>query len=296
MLDSLLGRKALKEEIAELEAERDSLEEQLEAERRRRRDAVSDRQSAEERVNRLEDRIAELEDRVNRLQNDDDTGPAVRHRTTLRGTRLRTVLDRLESFAAPPEGAVTASVTDTIPDAVDDVLGDRTALLRSETPCVVCIDDAHLVSVALDPPVQPAAFCERDAAFALDRNWFEPLGEFAMVLVRSDVFAVGRYDGTDRQELHGFQTDVKSKHSKGGFSQSRFERIREGQIADHLDRATSMLADLDIDRCYVVGTAQHLDAFDEYSTATAAVDATGDPETALDEAFQAFWTTQLTVL
>lgn len=296
MLDALLGRKELKERIDALEAERDSLQDRLNAEQGRRRDAVSDRQTAEERVNHLEDRITELEDRVQRLQADDTTEVSVRHRTSLRGDRLVTVIDRLASVDAEPDGAITAAVDDTVPDPVADVLGERTALVRSATPCVVCLEDTSLVSVALVPPVQPAPFCERGEAFALDRSWFEPRGRFALALVRSDVFAVGIYDGTEREALRGFQTDVKSNHAKGGFSQSRFERIREGQIADHLDRAHDTLADLDVDRWYVVGTDEHLPAFREGATATAPVDATGDPEAALEDAFRKFWTTQLICL
>lgn len=296
MLDSLLGRKELKEQIAALEEERDSLQSQLEAEQRRRSDAVSDRQTAEEQVNRLEDRIEELEDRVQRLQNDDDTDLSIRRRESVSGTRLGAVLDRLDSFEAPPESAVTAAITDDVPEPVADVLGERSPLLRRNTPCVVCVDDANLISVALDPPISPDPFCERGPTFSLDRSWFQPRGEFALALVRSDVFAVGRYDGDTRTDVDGFQTNVKSDHSKGGFSQSRFERIRDGQIADHLDRAHDLLTDLDTDRLYVVGTAEHLDAFADTATATAAVDATGDPETALADAFHKFWTTTLTVL
>jgi len=296
MLDTLLGRTELKERIAELEAERDSLQEQLTAEQRRRSDAVSDRQDAEEQVNRLEDRIAELEDRVSRLQSTDDTHLTALHREPVRGDRLAAILDRLESFTAPPEGAVTAAVSDDVPDPIADLLGDRTPLLADTSPCVACVDDAALVRVALQPPVQPPAFCERGSGFALDRSWFEPTDRFALALVRSDVFAVGVYDGRDRVDVRGFQTDVKSNHSKGGFSQGRFERIRDGQIADHLDRAHDAIDDVDVDRLYVVGTAEHLPTFEDRATATAAVDATGAPEAALDDAFQQFWTTRLVSL
>lgn len=296
MLDSLLGRQKLKDRIEELEAERSSLQEQLDAEQRRRQEAVSDRQSADEHVNRLQDRVTELEDRVDRLQTEESTELTVRRRETLRGQRLTAVLDRLASVNAPPEGTITAAITEDVPDPVRDILGERSALLTRETPCLVCVDDATLLSIALDPPHQPDPFCVRGPSFEIDRAWFEPTDRFALALVRSDVFAVGVYDGRDRVTVDGFQTDVKSSHSKGGFSQSRFERIRDGQIDDHLDRAHATIDDLDVDRLYVVGTADHLDEFDDRATATAAVDATGDPEAALDDAFQKFWTTQLTCL
>ena len=98
MLDDLLGRTELKEHIAELDAERESLEAQLEAEQERRAEAARKRQVAEERVNRLEDRIADLEGKLETTEEAADL--AFRHRETVRGRRLEAVLGRLESLDA----------------------------------------------------------------------------------------------------------------------------------------------------------------------------------------------------
>jgi peptide subunit release factor 1 (eRF1) len=125
----------------------------------------------------------------------------------------------------------------------------------------------------------------------VDPEWFLPQGRFAFALVRSDLFALGVYDGRERISLEGFTSDVKADHSKGGFSQKRFERIRDGQIRDHLDRCHETLAGADAPRRYVVGEGTLLGEFDADATAT--VDATGEPEEALDRAFRDFWTTRL---
>lgn len=290
MLDRLLGRASLKERIAELEDQRDRLKEQLEAEERRRADAVSDRQEAEERVNRLEDRIAELEDRVERAGQESASAPTFRYRNTIRGGRLATVVDRLASVDAPPEGAITAYVTDEVPTDIADRLGERRALIDRASPCLICIDDAGIVEVGLDLVDPPAPFCERNDSFRLDRSWLEPRNEYAVALVRSDLFAVGTYVGEDRIDVRGFQTNVPEDHSKGGFSQSRFERLREGAIQDHLERAEAVLDDVATDRLFVVGSAELLSMFEDRATATTAVDATGDPESALSDAVRDLWT------
>ena len=101
MLDKLLGRAELKARIEELEDENHHLERQLDAESDRRADAVSDKQAAEERINRLEDRITELEDRVERSQQREEHGREPRRTESLRGDRLDSVLDRLESVSTP---------------------------------------------------------------------------------------------------------------------------------------------------------------------------------------------------
>ncbi|SFB68782.1 hypothetical protein SAMN05444422_101182 [Halobiforma haloterrestris] len=317
-LDELLGRASLKERIDELEAENERLQAQYEAESDRRAEAATARQEAEQRVNRLEDRIAQLEGELERLESDGDgSGLEVRRRERLRGARLAEVLDRLGSLRTASEGALTAVVGSpdgpgvedlgAIDGDLEDVLGrERLALVDDAAPCLLCVDDAGLVSVTLDPPVLPDREPVWDDRFDLEREWFRPTGRHALALVRTDLFAVGIYEDEERLETHGFESDVKGSHSKGGFSQARFERIRDEQIDDHLERCREALrervGDGAVDRLYLAGQRGVVETLAEETTvdpapaATAAVDATGDPEAALEDAYRSFWTTELRVL
>jgi peptide subunit release factor 1 (eRF1) len=292
MLDDLLGRTELKTRIAALEDERDDLQAQLADAEERRTEAVRARQDAQERVNRLEDRIADLEGKVDaeRTATED---LSVRHRETVRGNRLEALLSRLESVEAEPETVLTAVVAGDIPVAVSDHLGDRAALVDRASPCVVCVDDAGLVAAALRPPIVTEPFIEWSDSPSLDRSWFQPTGRYALALVRSDVFAVGVYETGDRLDYEGFTSDVKGDHSKGGFSQARFERLRDEQIADHVGRCRDVLAGVDADRLYVTGDRRLVGEFEASADETAAVDATGDPEPALADAHEAFWSVRL---
>jgi peptide subunit release factor 1 (eRF1) len=292
MLDELLGRAELKARIEELEAERDDLRAQLDAESERRREAVRDRQSAEERVNRLEDRIVELEDRLQRTR-EEESGVDYRGVEALNGQRLSAVLDRLESVETGPEAALTAVVDDEVTDDVRAAFGERGHLVARAAPCVALTDDAGLVSVALTAPTEPDPRVAWGEGFALDRSWFEPRGSYTIALVRSDLFALGDYRTDERVAVEGFESDVRSDHSKGGYSQGRFERRRDDQIDDHLDRCRAAIEDHDHERLYVVGERTVLRQFDDLADATAAVDATGDPEPALGDAFRQFWTVRL---
>ena len=292
MLDELLGRAPLKSQIEELEAELEGLRGQLEGERERRREAVRGRQEAEERVNRLEDRIADLEGQLDRVR---DGEPALRFRgtETLSGERLREVLARLESVRTGPESAFSAVVEERPDEATRDAFGDRAALLERAAPCLAYTDDAGLVSVALRPALPPEPFAEWDDRFRVERGWFLPEGSFAVALVRSDLFAFGEYDGGERVEFEGFATDVMGSHSKGGFSQARFERRRDEQVDEHLDRCREAIDERDPDRLIVVGQRTVLDEFEALAVATAAVDATGDPKDALDHAVRDFFSAEI---
>jgi peptide subunit release factor 1 (eRF1) len=294
MLDSLLGRAELKARIEELEEEKRHLERRLDAESERRADAVTAKQDAEERVNRLEDRIADLEGRLDGEHEAADLAP--RGTEALRDDRLDAVLDRLRSVEAGAEGALTAMVTDDVPDVLADLLGDRTPLVARAAPCLVCVDDARLVSVALDPPLAPAPFAEWGADFRLDDDWFHPTDGLTVALVRSDRFAVGVYGDGALTDVETVETDVKSTHSKGGFSQSRFERRRDEQVATHLDDCSAVLDRRDPDRLILLGERTVLDDLDRDAVAVQAVDASGDPADALDDAARSFFTTRLTLL
>ncbi|WP_435147742.1 Vms1/Ankzf1 family peptidyl-tRNA hydrolase [Halobaculum sp. P14] len=300
MLDRLLGRASLKERVAELESERDSLRAQLDAEEERRSEAARKRQEAEERVNRLEDRIEELEDRVGRAEADVHREATVRGTEELRRDRRDAVLDRLRSVDAGVEGALSAYVddADSLPDAVADAFGDRAPLVRRAAPTLVYRDDAGIVACAVDPPVAPAPFCEWRDGFRVRDEWFRPTGRFAFGLARSDTFAVGVYEGDERVDLQTVETDVMDEHDKGGFSQGRFERQRDAQIDAHLEECEAALASLpdDLDRVVLVGERTVLPELREYADVTAGSDATGRAADALDDAFDDFWTATLRLL
>jgi len=299
MLDQLLGRAELKERVDDLREDKRHLERQLDAEQERRSEAATARQEAEQRVNRLEDRIAELEDRVERTASDgDDAALDFRGVETLRGDRLEAVLDRLDSVSTGSEAALTAMVGDDdrdLPEAVTEAFGDHAPLVGRAAPCLAVTDDVGLVSAALAPPVTPEGFVAWDDGFDLDREWFVPTGTFALAVVRSDLFALGTYEGRERVDFEGFDSDVKADHSKGGFSQGRFERRRDAQIDEHLERCEDAVDDAlaEVDRLYVTGETTLLGEFADRADATRAVDATGDPEDALADAFRSFWTTRL---
>jgi uncharacterized small protein (DUF1192 family) len=297
MLDELLGRAELKERIAELEDERDSLRAQLDAESDRRADAVAARQTAEERVNRLEDRIADLEGQLDRLRDDEGADLAFRGTEALRGGRLDEVLARLRSLSTEPEGILTAAVAaGDAPATVEAAFGGRTPLVERAAPCVAVRDDAGLVSAALSPPIRPEPFAAWDETVRLEDGWFRPTGPYAIALVRSDTFAYGAFDGDERVAFEGVETDVMGNHSKGGFSQARFERLRDEQVDEHLDRCREVLREQEPGTLYLVGERTVLDDLDglrSQAAAVRAVDARGDPDEALVDAVREFWTTRL---
>lgn len=299
MLDRLLGRAELRAEVSTLEndlarcrEERDRLEAQLDATDDRRRSAVSDYQSAREQINRLQDRIEQLE-----AERDRETSAAsvsVRSRDRFSHRRMADLLSTLEPVRTTPEGAFTAMVTDDRPVATNEHFGDRAALVDRLAPCICLFDEFGLVEVALTPPWPPDPFETWSDRFSLEASWFIPTAPFTFAVVRSDLFAMGRYTDDGLSDIEGFESDVIGRHSKGGFSQARFERRREEQIDRHLEKCRSHLSSITDDRPLVLtGSSTVLDALDVPAAVRATVDASGAPADALDTAFEEFWTTDV---
>lgn len=299
MIDDLLGRSELKERINELETKvselqdkRDRLEERLQKADKRRKEAVRERQEAAEQINRMEDRIAQLQGEVDRLS-DDSQELYYRGRKHLSKSETEAILDRWMTLTSQEESVVTAAIVNTVPDELRQTFGKRSALLSRAAPCVAVADEDGLLSAAFSPPIQPEPFVEWDNALSLDRSWFLPTGEYTFALVRSDLFAMAEYRGDEQLSVTGFTSDVMGDHSKGGFSQGRFERRREEQRTQHLNECQRELSNRQFDRLILVGEQSVLGNLDVDPDTTTAVDATGSPEEALKSAYHDFWMTNL---
>jgi hypothetical protein len=273
----------------------------------RRREAVAARQAAEEKTNRLETRIAQLEGELDRLQGSTPQAPTVaagpQRRMELQGRRTELMLQRLLGFEAAEKGALTATLHepgDPMDQTLQRALGDRVQSALAAASCLVLLDDTGILSLAVQPPLLPNVDPVWDDRFHLQREWFLPTGRYAFVLARSALLAAGIYENEELVAFKGMQPRVGRRHSRGGFSQGRFERIREEQIADHLKRCRETLKEFlgeDIP-VYLVGQKETIEALKDTlrPVATRTVDATGAPREALEDAFRSFWTTKLRAL
>jgi len=155
-------------------------------------------------------------------------------RATLSRPALLRLLDTLDGCAgasartlyAPAGRATAAPVADAAP--LLDVLGD------SSTGVVVFWGESAAMAIAPPFPLGDAATYDGYATGPL-RGLLERAHALGVVLVRLGGFSVGVYrDGRFVDSKTGGRF-VKNRHRKGGQSQRRFERIREGQIREHFD-------------------------------------------------------------
>ncbi|MGD9893199.1 MAG: acVLRF1 family peptidyl-tRNA hydrolase [Dehalococcoidia bacterium] len=158
--------------------------------------------------------------------------PAVTDRS--RGALLR-LLDRLDTlsereartFYLPPP-AVTEGLGPELTAAVER--------LPAATGIIAFWGPSAQVAVAPPFPV-PAPMTSSGYDTAPLRDLLNRPRTLAVILVRLGGYSMGIYrDGAFTETKTGGRF-VKNRHRKGGQSQRRFERIREGQIREHFDAA-----------------------------------------------------------
>lgn len=168
-----------------------------------------------------------------------------RQKLGLRETGL--LLQRLSFIRSPREDLLAAYYPGAVPE--DGLLPAELSNAASSVKSCrgeIILHSPQLFSMILIPPFPVSESLTREAAaFYLD-----PLREMmdTPVLVVSahagDTFigvALSR-DGFEAEEL--VESGVMGKHSKGGWSQKRFERLREEDIKGHVDLVNGKLAEL----------------------------------------------------
>ncbi len=131
-------------------------------------------------------------------------------------------------------------------------------------------DKTEMISKTLEPPQEIESFVYRcDSEF-----YVEPLKEMVsdrdsyglIVLDRSEA-TVGILKGNRVKTLQHIQSLVPSKHSKGGFSQQRFERRIEKAAHDYFkrlaDKANGLLLEEDVEGILIGGPGRTKDKFME---------------------------------
>ena len=307
MLDDVLGKTELKERIEELEEERESLENRLEAEERKRKKQAREKQEAYERANKMESKVQELEDRLERAEEEEDDID-FRLAKTVRGSTLSNTLDLLESARSGDDSLTTVTVApgDRVPNEFGTETTAALQRIESKTGFVAFGDDAGLLRVALVPPLEvDETRVEHGNAFALDRSLFELPEPHAVAVVRSDEYAGGVYSGGERVDYTSRSSEVKSQHSKGGYSQGRFERARDEEVKKHVresaDEFDSMLSRHDAEHVFVAGESRVASRFvDEIPTrvpvSKRTTDATGSGESFLRQGYETVESARLYVV
>jgi hypothetical protein len=249
----LFGKKKLEERILELEAERTRLEGEKE-------ELLRTLEKREERIRKLSAAIQEAnlalkaaEQRAAAVQAASpvaseaqrDQQQVLRQEGRRLGLReMDLLLERLHALRSPREDLLTACYPVASPKtaALPEPLAKAASAIRSLRGGII-LHCPQLFSMLLIPPFPiKESHSHEGAAFSLD-----PIRE----MMEEPVLVVSAHAGDtflgvclSRDKFEAEETvesSVMGRHSKGGWSQKRFERLREEDVKAHVDLVTEKL-------------------------------------------------------
>lgn len=243
---------SLKARIAELEEENKKLLLKLGKKDEKTKKSVSEKQETDRELNEAEQKISSLENELAKLKEEASRELNFRFSESLSRHRLEEVLSLLGSLESKTSTLITIYLAkdDYIKNRQADVVNrmDSSALyliekIESSTGKAVFYDTNNIIKLVVIP-VFPISHSE----FALERRFnLVPLenslaaektlvinahaGETFAGIIEQDIFV----------EHEIIRSSVMGKHSKGGWSQKRFQILVEEDVRHHADKVRAAL-------------------------------------------------------
>ena len=236
--------------IVELELELRDLQKQLEKKEGLAKQAVADKQEVEVRLNQELVRTQTLSHELETLRTEKSGKLKFRGIETLSPSALQTYLSKIKSFRAPAGDLLTVylpsgtHLSDILSEKLLGLIEEETRTLLDrldpETGLVLFHDFNRMISEAIVPPIPLSGsgwhLQENFEPTLLEENLNAEYHMLVLIVHAGESFIGFASDSLVFDEEEIVKSSVKEKHSKGGFSQRRFERLREEDIAHHLDK------------------------------------------------------------
>ena len=257
MLGGLFNRKEqerkielLQTRINELEYENKSLSERISKQAARAKKALSDKQGADLALKKAEERIDTIERELKSLKEKEDAQLSVREAVTLTADRASDLLFQIGSLRSRNDDLLTAylrpeeTVSDLDAFELDNSVKYMMARIESPTGIALFYDlkRGRMAPQIVAPPFMiPESRWKLDYAF--DTTQLQELLDtnrvICIVLAHAGESFIGISDREQVIEYKIVRSSVKEKHTKGGMSQRRFERLRDEDIRHHGEKARS---------------------------------------------------------
>ena len=240
----------LQSHIVELEIDVKRLQTQFDKKEHILKRAVSAKQEVESELNEANIKIKTLIHERNVMKNELSGDIRFKGIETVSSSKLPAYLSQIGSLKSDRESLVTAYVkqgqslsdlksSENILEYIDENSRHLLDKIGSKTGYVLFYDTARMVCEAVTP-----TFAVNNSMWKFGKSFdVEKMGMenkdlgVCVVIVHAGESFVGFAPDKNGFETHKIiRTNVKSKHTKGGFSQGRFEKLRDEDIAHHMEK------------------------------------------------------------
>ena len=221
--------------------------------------AVAAKQEAEEKLNAFEVKLKTLEHEVDKERTDVPASLSFTCNDQFSKQRSEEFLSSLSTISYTDSSLVSLYVAagespagikdhELLTERVDSETLALTEKVESSTGFVLFYSPDHMINELLVPPLP----LERSSWSTDNKFDVSPISELlkkdaavcVLVAHAGESFTGFSLDSQDFDSFQMIKTSVKAKHAKGGFSQRRFERLRDEDIAHHIDKVKLALKDI----------------------------------------------------
>lgn len=299
---------SLKSRIAELEEENRKLASQLGKKDEKTRKTVATKQEVDRELNEAKQKISSLEKEIQKLKEETSAGLKFRFSENLTRHKLEDVLFMLGSLQSKTGTLITIYLAkdETFKNIAQDSglqIDNQSASLiekiESSTGKAVFYDTDGLIRAVIIPFL-PFSHSEYAAGRQFNLEPLKKSLEFDKILVLNahagETFA-GIVEADAIVEHETIRSSVMGKHTKGGWSQKRFQSLVGEDVRHHADKVKAALSGMiekHKDIQYIIAGGEGklikmmLEGYD-YPLVIKSMDAAGNIEKVLQEATKARW-------
>lgn len=261
MLEKIFGSnkeeklEELRKQVKDKGGEIEKLKKELKKEKKRAKKAITEKQKTDKELKEARHRIESLEDRIKNLEKRDKEKKRQKEFNFLQREDLMMLIEELESIKSNKDVLITNYI-EKPEEAGKDEMVSFLQEIESETSYIHLQDKFKIINIILIPPFPIEREFYRDETFRLEkiRKMLESEKAIGFVSAHAGRSAVGLVRGDKFENFSIVESGVKSKHSKGGFSQGRFERGRKEQVQRHLKKIMNQIEEIVTNPDYVILT------------------------------------------
>lgn len=244
---------ALKAEITRLEEENKTLLLRLEKRDEKAKKTVATKQEVDRELNEAMQKVSSLESEIQKLKKETSSELKFRFSENLSRNRFEDILSLLGSLQSATSTLMTVYLAkdDALKDMAKDVVSRIESpdlylieKIDSSTGKVIFYDTDRIIKLVVIP-----AFPVTHSDYSFDRRFnIEPLrkslaGEKALVVnAHAGETFIGIIEADTFVEHEVIRSSVMGKHSKGGWSQKRFQSLVEEDVKHHADKVREALS------------------------------------------------------
>ncbi len=242
MLESIFGSgkdeelEKLKTELENKEQKIKQLERKLEKERKRAKNAITDKQETDKKLKDTKHKIETLKDKIEKLEKGTEEEKISKKVKFLTRSELISFIQQFNTLNSQTKSLVTYYIENR-EDISNDEYANLLQATESETGIIYLKDRFGVINCALIPPVPIKNEFNREEKFQLEKlhDNLESNIKIGFISAHAGRSIVGVLEKTEFLNFEIIDSPVKGSHSKGGFSQGRFERGRDKQIEKHME-------------------------------------------------------------